>query len=106
MKGKLRVIHDLTFGGQANAREGGGGGRQGSVPVPEDGSVNADIDWQKVPECQLAGVMMEVITRILGLRAKYGTQKRILLQTMDVKSAFRQVGVAPDRTGQQRSRID
>ena len=40
---------------------------------------------------------MEVITRILGLRAKYGTQKRILTQKMDVKSAFRQVGVAPDR---------
>ena len=40
---------------------------------------------------------MEIITRILGLRAKYGTQKRILLQTMDVKSASRQVGVAPDR---------
>ena len=40
---------------------------------------------------------MEVITRILGLRAKYGTQKRILLQKIDVKSAFRQVGVAPDR---------
>ena len=40
---------------------------------------------------------MEVITRFLGLRAKYGTQKRILLQKMDVNSAFRQVGIAPDR---------
>ena len=77
-KEKLRVVHDLTFGGQANAREGGGEGRQGSVLVPEGRSVNADTDWQKVPGCQLAGVMMEVITRILGLRAKYGTQKRIL----------------------------
>ena len=41
-KEKLRMIHDLTIGGQANAREGGGGGRQGSVPVPEGRSVNAD----------------------------------------------------------------
>ena len=30
---------------------------------------------------------------------KFGTQKRILLPKMDVKSAFRQVGVAPDRAG-------
>ena len=59
--------------------------------------MNADRDWLKIPECQLAGVMTEIITRILGLRAKYGTQKQILLQKMDVKIAFRQVGVAPDR---------
>ena len=79
----------MTFGGQANAREGGAGA--GKVRFC------ADIDWQQVPECRLAGVMTEVITRILGLRAKYGTQKRILLQKMDVKSAFRQVGDVPDR---------
>ena len=41
--------------------------------------------------------MTEIITRIRGLRAKFGTQKRILLQKMDTKSAFREVGVAPDR---------
>ena len=51
--------------------------------------MNADTDWQKIPECRLAGVMTEIITRILGLRAKFGTQKRTLLQNMDVKSAFR-----------------
>ena len=59
--------------------------------------MNADTDWQTIPECRLARVIPEVITRIPGLRAKYGTQKRILLKNMDVKSAFRQVGVAPDR---------
>ena len=71
---KLQVIDDLTFGGQANVREKRGGGRRGPVTLPESRLVNADTDWQKVPECQLAGVMMEVIIRILGLRAKYGTQ--------------------------------
>lgn len=40
-KRKLRVIHALTFGGQANAKEGGGGGGQGSVLKPKDRSVNA-----------------------------------------------------------------
>lgn len=59
--------------------------------------MNADTDREKVPECRFAGVVTEVITRILGLRTKYGTQKRILLQKMDAKNAFRQVGVAPDR---------
>ena len=87
----------MTFGGQASARGRKDEGRRGPVARPEGRSVNADTDWQEVPECQLAGVMKEIITRILGLRAKYGTQKRILLQKMDVKSEFRQVGVAPDR---------
>lgn len=48
---------------------------------------------QKVPEYQLAGVETEIITQILSL---LGTGK-IILQHMDAKSAFRQVGVAPDR---------
>ena len=96
-KEKLRVIHGLTFGGQTNAREGWGGEKD-SVPEPGGRSVNSDTNWKKVPECRLAGVIMEVITRFQELRVKYGTQERILLQKMDVKSAFRQVGVAPDRT--------
>lgn len=36
-------------------------------------------------------------TRILGFWAKIGAQDRVLLQTMDAKSAFQQVGVAPDQ---------
>lgn len=36
--------------------------------------------------------------RILGLRAKFGSQKRILLQEMDVKSVFQHVGIAPGGT--------
>ena len=53
----------------------------------EGRSVNAGTDWQKIPECRLAGVMTEIMTQILGLRAKFGTQKQILLQRMDVKTA-------------------
>lgn len=41
--------------------------------------------------------MSEIITRILGLRAKFGTQNRILPHTIDAKSGFQQVRVAPDR---------
>lgn len=42
---KLQVIHDLKFGGQANAREEeGGGGGQGLFPESGGRSVNADTD--------------------------------------------------------------
>ena len=60
-------------------------------------SVKANTDWQKILEYQVPGPMAEIITRILGLRAKFGRRKRNLLPKMDVKSAFRQVGVPPDR---------
>lgn len=59
-------------------------------------SVNADTDWKKVPECQLTGVVREIIAKILGLRAKFGTEKIILFQARDAKSVFRQVVIAPD----------
>ena len=97
-KEKLRVIHDLTFcGNKADERAREAPGERKSTATPETGarSVNEDTDWERVPKCALAGVMTEIIARILGLRAKFGTQKRILLQKMDVKSAFRQVGIAP-----------
>ena len=42
-------------------------------------------------------MVTEIMTRILGLQAKFGTKKQILLQRMDVKTAFRQVSVTPDR---------
>ena len=70
---------------------------------PGGRSVNADTDWQKIPECRLDGGMADIITRILGLRAKVGTRKQIFLQNMDVKSGFRQVELL--RTRQRRSRI-
>lgn len=47
--------------------------------------------------CRLVEVMTETITRILELRAEFGTEKRTLFQNIDVKSAFRQVGFAPNR---------
>ena len=39
--------------------------------------------------------MNDVVVRILGLRTKFGTGRRILIQTMNVKSAFWQIGVDP-----------
>lgn len=51
--------------------------------------MNADTDTQKTPKCRLAGVMTKIITRVLRLRAKFGTLKRIFLEKKDVKSAFR-----------------
>ena len=78
---KIRIIHDMTF----EHRDGHGGG-----------SVNATTDWDEIPACALAGVMREVLQRILGLRAKFGGRARILIQKMDVKNAFRQIPVDPD----------
>ena len=40
----------------------------------------------------------DIIRRILGLRAKYGTKRRTIIQTMDVKSTIRQIGVDPAGT--------
>ena len=39
--------------------------------------------------------MLQIVRSILGLRVKFGRKKRIPIQRMDVKSAFRQVGVDP-----------
>ena len=84
-KEKIRVIHDLTFEGPSK----GCGGK----PMR---SVNADTDWGQVPGCELGGVLDAILKRVLGLRAKFGVRARILIQKMDVKSAFRQVTVDPD----------
>ena len=95
---KLRVIHDLIFcGNKADERGRKASGEMKSTAIPETGarSVNEDTDWEKVPKCAMAGVMTEISARILGLRANFGTQKRILLQKLDVRSAVRQVGIAP-----------
>ena len=78
---KIRIIHDMTF----EHRDG-----------EEGGSVNATTDWDEIPACALAGVMHEVLQRVLGLRVKFGDRARILIQKMDVKNAFRQIPVDPD----------
>ena len=70
-KATRRIVHDMTFGG---SKEKGGGG-----------SVNEATEWGKIPECELSEVMKDIIKRILGLRAKFGTGRRILIQKMDVK---------------------
>ena len=46
-------------------------------------------------QLDLADVMGQIVKRVLGLRDKFGTGRRILIQRLDVKSAFRQVGVDP-----------
>ena len=51
--------------------------------------------WSKIPKCELSEAMKNIIKRILGLRAKFGTNRRIIIQKMDAKSAFRQIGVDP-----------
>ena len=71
---KMIIIHQMTF-----EHRDGHGGR----------AVNATTGWDEVPACALAGVMHEVLQRILGLRAKFGDRARIIIQTMGVKNAFR-----------------
>ena len=81
-KGKRRIVHDSTFSSEPELPGGGG-------------AVNETTYWDQIPECHLAGVMGQIIKRVLGLRDKFGTGKRILIKKMDVKSVFRQVGVDP-----------
>lgn len=59
--------------------------------------MNADTDWEKIPDNLLSGVVMEIITRILGLRAKFGHRSAFCTRQIGVKSAFRQIGVVPGR---------
>ena len=40
-------------------------------------------------------VVKDILKWILGLRAKFSIARRILIQKMDVKSAFRHIGVYP-----------
>ena len=60
------------------------------------GSVNATTSWDEIPACALAGVMREVLHRILGLKAKLGDRARILIHKMHVNNEFRQIPVDPD----------
>ena len=59
--------------------------------------MKSTTDWDEIPACALAGVMHEVIQRVLGLRVKFGDRALILIQKMDVQNAFRQIPVDPDR---------
>ena len=59
-------------------------------------SVNSTTDWDEIPACALAGVMHEVLQRVLGLRVEFGDRARILIQKMDVKNESRQIPVDPD----------
>ena len=81
-KEKIRVVNDLTFDGPRGG-VGDGPGR----------SVNADTDWEQVPGTELGEVLDAILKRVLGLRATFGEGAWILTQNMNIKSAFRKVGV-------------
>ena len=57
--------------------------------------MNQTTYWDQIPECHLADVVLQLVRRIWGLRDKSWRERRILIQTMDVTSAFRPVGVDP-----------
>ena len=76
-----RMLHDMTF---AASREKG-----------QRGPVTETTGWSNIPECELSEVMNDIVKRILGLRTKFGTGRRILINEKDVKRAFRQIGVYP-----------
>ena len=44
-------------------------------------------------------MLTEIVTQILGLRGNSGHRNGSFFQNIDVKKAFRQVSVAPDREG-------
>lgn len=52
-----------------------------------------------MPRCKLDKALDAILKRILGLRTTLGVSVPILIQKIDVKNAFRQVGVNPDGTG-------
>lgn len=94
---KLRLIRGFTFGVLVTVKEARGTLQQKAYMKPGGRSMNTGTDWRKIPECRLAGGMTAIITRVLGLQAIVGIRKWILLQKMNINSAFRQVVVALDR---------
>ena len=56
-------------------------------------SGNGTTSWDQIKECHLSDVMGEIIRRELALWDNFGKGRRVLIQKMDVKSAFRKVGV-------------
>lgn len=86
-RGKVCVVHDLTFVVRGVMRVGSQGGRQTQIRISE-----------QVPGCEFGGVLETILKRILGLRAKFRVVARIGTQKVDGKSAFRQVGVDPNGT--------
>ena len=74
---KVRIIHDLTM---AFSNPG----------------VNGDTDFESASESQLGHVLRDIVWRILFLRHTLAPHTHIMLSKMDVKDAFRQVGVEWD----------
>ena len=58
--------------------------------------MNSTTDWDEIRTCALAGVMHEVVQRVIGLRVKFGDRAPILIHKMDVMNAFRKIPVDPD----------
>ena len=56
-------------------------------------SVNANTDFEPAPKLRLDRVLRDILWRILFLWQNFGPQERIVISTMDVAEAFRQVGL-------------
>lgn len=55
---KLRVVHDLPFsGGEATVRKKRETREQEATLENGGRPVNAENDWERIPECRLAGAM-------------------------------------------------
>ena len=73
---KLRIIHDLTFAGDAYRS-----------------SVNGDTDFSDTPPFELGHVFGGVSRRIMYVRQRHGVVSRVMLSRIHVKDAFRPVPV-------------
>ena len=82
-KGTRRIFHDSTSSGDPEGGE------------VEGRQVNETTFGDPIPERHLPNVILEKVRGILGLRAIFGAGRRILIQTIDVESAFRQDGEDP-----------
>lgn len=118
VRGKCGIGAALKMGGWCAAigctRPGGGetrqqrcaigrgvGGRERGHTQPDEGGSLATGLREKTSgsgrQRNLAGVMGQVVKRVLGPRDIIGTGSRILIQKLDVKGALQQVGVDPGK---------
>lgn len=75
------MVHDLWFSAGVQERE-------------REEPVNTSTHFEDVPACEIATVVKELFVHLMGLRTKY-PRERVLIQKIDVKSAFRYISVDP-----------
>lgn len=76
-EGQVPGVAGVTSRGRRGAR--GGTVRNINVMTFEhrDREKRGTRDWDEPPACALAGVMYEVLQRVIGLRAKFGDGSQI-----------------------------